>query len=122
VYSLRTDVLEDMAARLLSADAQQAALGAVDLNAYSRQVLQNYLVEGRLKTIPRQRRKREVVLRHLAEQFEEDRRYTEAEVNELLGAYHEDVVTLRRELIGYELLQRANGVYWRPEDSGSDGL
>lgn len=113
MYSLRTDALEEMATRLLSEDTQEATLDAVDLDAYGRQVLQNFLVDGRLSTIPRQRKKREVILHHMAEQFEQDRRYTEAEVNELLETYHEDVATLRRELIGYGLLQRENDVYWK---------
>jgi len=117
MYSLRTDALEEMATRLLSEDTQEAALDAVDLDAYSRRVLQNYLVDGRLTTIPRQRKKREVILRHLAQEFEEGRRYTEAEVNDLLETYHEDVATLRRELIGYALLQRENDVYWKRETS-----
>jgi len=38
-------------------------------------------------------------------------------LNELLETYHEDVATLRRELIGYELLRRENDVYWKRETS-----
>ena len=34
-------------------------------------------------------------------------------LNDLLETYHEDVATLRRELIGYELLRRENDVYWK---------
>ena len=40
-------------------------------------------------------------------------RYTEIEVNrELMGVY-DDYVTLRRGLIDYGLMDRANGEYWR---------
>jgi predicted transcriptional regulator len=117
VYSLRTNTLEEMATRLLSEETQQLVADDVDFNAYDRHVLESFLEGGRLKTIPSQRKKREVILRHLAKQFDTNRRYTEAEVNEVLEAYHEDVATLRRELIGYELLQREHGTYWRPETS-----
>ena len=51
----------------------------------------------RLKEIPASRKKREVILRWLAERFEVRRRYSEAEVNELLQRYHPDSATLRRE-------------------------
>ena len=43
----------------------------------------------RLSQIPRQWKKREVILRYLLEQFEPDRRYTEREVNEIISRTHE---------------------------------
>ncbi|HZZ88191.1 MAG TPA: metalloregulator ArsR/SmtB family transcription factor [Caulobacteraceae bacterium] len=69
--------------------------------------------EGRLSTVPASRRKRQIVLKWLAEQFDEGRRYREAEVNELIQRRHWDCATLRRELIGYGMLAREAGVYWR---------
>ena len=45
--------------------------------------------------------------------LEPGRRYAEAEVNEIIGRYHEDYCTLRRELIMARLLEREQGVYWR---------
>ena len=72
---------------------------------------------GRLSVIPASRRKRQIVLKWLAEQFEADRRYREAEVNELIQRRHWDCATLRREMIGYGMMAREGGVYWRcPED------
>jgi hypothetical protein len=69
--------------------------------------------EGRLKAIPASRRKRQIVLSWLASAFEEGRRYREAEVNEILQRRHWDSATLRRELVGYGMLGREGGVYWR---------
>jgi hypothetical protein len=68
---------------------------------------------GRLTAIPASRRKRQIVLRWLAEQFDAHRRYREAEVNELIQRRHWDCATLRRELIGYGMMARDGGVYWR---------
>ncbi|HLY80819.1 MAG TPA: metalloregulator ArsR/SmtB family transcription factor [Caulobacteraceae bacterium] len=74
-------------------------------------------VEGKLTAIPASRRKRQIVLKWLAEQFDEQRRYREAEVNETIQRRHWDCATLRRELIGYGMMAREGGVYWRcPED------
>ena len=39
--------------------------------------------------------------------------YTEHDVNELLGAYHEDYASLRRYLVDEGLLERTAGVYRR---------
>jgi hypothetical protein len=69
--------------------------------------------EGKLTAVPASRRKRQIVLKWLAEQFAEGRRYREAEVNEILQRRHWDCATLRRELIGYGMMGREAGVYWR---------
>ncbi len=68
---------------------------------------------GRLTAIPASRRKRQIVLKWLAEQFDEHRRYREAEVNELIQRRHWDCATLRRELIGSGMMAREGGIYWR---------
>lgn len=81
---------------------------------WERKVIADYIQDGRLKDMPAYRKKREIILRWLAEQLERDRTYSEKEVNAFLGQYYEDVATLRRELVGYKLLQRERGVYWRP--------
>lgn len=36
-----------------------------------------------------------------------------SQINEILGRHHSDYATLRRELIGYQLMERENGFYWR---------
>ncbi|HEY9217065.1 MAG TPA: metalloregulator ArsR/SmtB family transcription factor [Phenylobacterium sp.] len=77
-------------------------------------VVQGFLdPDGRLKVIPASRRKREIVLRWLVDQFDTGRRYQEAEVNEMIQKRHWDSATLRRELIGHGMMAREAGVYWR---------
>ena len=86
-----------------------------DLGKYDQKVLGDYLQDGKFKTIPAQRKKRDVILRFLAELFEPARRYSEKEVNLLIADYHDDFATLRRELIMSRLMQRENGIYWRTQ-------
>jgi len=93
-----------------------AVVEDVDLDAYDRQVVEDYsLPDGRLKTIPAQRKKLEAILRYVVKAFEPDVRYSEKQVNEMLSRFHEDIATLRRELVGYGLMGRegGGGVYWR---------
>ena len=68
---------------------------------------------GRLKSIPCQWKKRDVILRYLLEQFESDRRYSEKEVNEVITRTHDDFATLRRELVDSRYMAREREVYWR---------
>ena len=76
--------------------------------------VRNYLTsEGRLKAFPATRKKRRPILVWLVRQFEDGRRYSEAEVNALIERRHHDRETFRRELVGYRMLARESGVYWR---------
>ena len=81
-------------------------------------LIQNYLEsDGRLRLIPASRKKRYPVLAWLAVHFDLDRRCREAEVNQILQTRHWDSATIRRELVGYRMLAREKGIYWRlPED------
>ena len=119
IYQLENSKLESMAQRLLSSDTLPAMAAGVDLDSYDRKVISDYsLPDGQLKTIPAQRKKLDAVLRYVVRSFEFGTRYTEQQVNEILGKFHEDTATLRRELIGAGLLARSTGgrEYWRVED------
>lgn len=74
-------------------------------------VVRDFFDGPRLKQIPAQRRKRVFVLQHLLARFEPGRIYPEREVNDLLRPAHEDVATLRRELVDYGYLTRESGRY-----------
>lgn len=69
--------------------------------------------EGRLHTIPSRHQKLLVVLDHIAQSFEPGKTYPEAEVNDVLTAFHPDYAALRRYLVENQFLTRQDGVYWR---------
>jgi hypothetical protein len=76
-------------------------------------VLRTFLDEdGRLRSIPVSHAKRAVVLEYLADQLEAGRTYRERELSTVLRRFHDDVATLRRELVGAKLVVRTTaGVY-----------
>lgn len=114
VYRLEPGTLEAMAQRLLAQDTLSAMADGVDMGSYERKVVADYsLPNGQLKTIPAQRKKLEAILSHIAQDFEPKKRYSEKQVNVILAHYHEDTATLRRELVGYGILSRQAGEYWR---------
>ena len=121
IYALDVEALRRLSRELLAADRLVTLAGASDGDAWDRKVLRDFFDGERLKEIPASRKKREVVLRWLADRFEPGVRYDEPAVNELLGRHHPDFATLRRELIGYRLLARDGGVYWRPAEADSLG-
>jgi len=117
VYALRTEVLREMAREALSTEKLVAAAAEVDQDAFASKVLRDFIERGRLKTIPSQLKKKQVLLRWLAQNFEPGKEYPEKQVNTILKSYHDDYATLRRELVDYKYLGRRNAVYWRVEES-----
>ncbi|WP_040162209.1 DUF2087 domain-containing protein [Nigerium massiliense] len=73
--------------------------------------LRSFFRDGRLASIPVKRRARVIVLLELLGAFEPGTDYPEKQVNEILSRVHEDVAYLRRELVDYGFLRRANGIY-----------
>lgn len=86
---------------------------AFGMTADEAEVLGRFFTGERLTEIPSARGKRLVVLERLALEFEPGRRYTEPEVNDLLGRFNPDYASLRRHLVDEGLLDREVGVYWR---------
>ncbi len=119
LYALRTQMLRDMSQRFLTQDVLRGTADDLDLDAYDRKILRDYIVDGRLTQIPLQRKKRDVVLRHLATHFEPGRHYAEREVNDVIHGFHDDYATLRRELIEGRWLARDHDVYWRLEPAAA---
>jgi predicted transcriptional regulator len=116
LYELNIVTLEEMSKRLLGSENLVSLADGIDLDGFDRKILNDYLLpDGSLKTIPAQRKKLEAVLRHIVQAFETGKRYPEKQVNEILKRFHEDTATLRRELVGYQLMMRQSGEYWRTE-------
>src|SRR5512139_4022493 len=116
VYQLDQSVLEEKARTMFSQSELSSVAAEVDADAYDKKVIRDYTrKDGSLKTLPAQRKKLEAVLRYVVKAFEPDKRYSEKQVNEILKRYHEDTATLRRELVGFGLMQRegGGGEYWR---------
>jgi biotin operon repressor len=115
LYRLNAEGLRGLNKELLAPEKVAALVEMEDSKTWERKVLRDFFEGARLKEIPASRKKRVVILRWLASQFEPNRTYSEAEVNEVIQRSHPDTATLRRELIGSHLMQREGGVYWRLE-------
>jgi len=82
-----------------------------------REIGGRYFLEGEslsLKSFPKKQKAKLVVLNRIAELFDRAKRYTEKEVNAILGGVYEDHVTIRRYLIEYGFLARKpdGSEYW----------
>ncbi|HHY65219.1 MAG TPA: DUF2087 domain-containing protein [Clostridiaceae bacterium] len=68
----------------------------------------------RLKVFSSKEKKKVVILRKIASQFERGRKYTEKEVNSILSDIYDDYATIRRYLIEYGFMDRTKDCseYW----------
>lgn len=71
--------------------------------------------DGKIKALPAQEKKFQLILGHVLKAFEPEVRYSEKQVNEILGRFHEETASLRRGLIEYKMMSRQAGdaEYWR---------
>jgi len=116
VYQLDQAALDAKTRTMFSQQELSNVASEVDADAYDNKVVKDYARrDGSLKTLPSQRKKLEAILRYVVKAFDMEKRYSEKQVNETLARYHADTATLRRELVGFGLMQRegGGGEYWR---------
>jgi DNA-binding transcriptional ArsR family regulator len=116
-YRLDTEALLRLNKSLLAQNQIESLGNDVEPDAWEAKVLHSFIEHDRLKEIPASRRKRWVILKWLARQFDLDTQYPESTVNEIIHRYHADAATLRREMVGYQMMQREHGVYWRSPET-----
>ncbi|MDF2681244.1 MAG: hypothetical protein K0R47_2434 [Brevibacillus sp.] len=76
------------------------------------QVIRNFLtLDGKLKQIPVQRKKKLIVLEHMVRGLERGRKYQEKEINAYIKTFHEDFATIRREFVMNHYMYREDGIY-----------
>lgn len=119
---LRLDGIERIGKMLATPDVVLTLAADAENATGDRTIVRGFLDGDRLREIPMQRKRREAIMRWLAEDFAWERTYSEVEVNAILRRRHADVAYLRRELVGQRLLARERGRYWRVEALTDDLL
>ena len=109
IYSLNRELFDKTLWSIVSLETP-----AVDSDAeYRRAVYASFFKNGRLSSFPVQRKKREIILERIAEDFELGKDYPETEVNEIIHRYYDDHCTVRREMIAFGIMSREREIYRR---------
>ena len=87
---------------------------AAEARAEQERIVGRLFTDGRIAVVPAKRKVRAAVLLEVVSRFSPGRDYAEPEVNEILLRVHEDFAYLRRELVNYHYLERADGRYRTP--------
>jgi DNA-binding transcriptional ArsR family regulator len=116
LYELKTEVLSDMAKRLLAQAEPTRPTSEQVLDDFDRKVLATFTTpDGRIKSFPMQEKKIRVLIRHVLPAFTHGVRYPEKRVNEILLKFSDDSARLRRWLVEFGFMARegGGGKYWR---------
>ena len=106
IYSVKREILEGNLIDLIG------TLPAMDDDTkYKQSVIDAFFEYGRLKALPAQRKKREVVLSYILDPLEKGHTYTEKEMNEHIVKYNDDYCLIRREMIAFGLVKRDHETY-----------
>ena len=117
IYRLDSQALEKLTRKVLAQSHPPAT--EYEGDEFEAKTLRAYISpDGRLKSIPTQQKKQSVILKYLVKNFEPGVKYPEAQVNQILGRYHEDYAALRRYMVDDGLLLREKGIYWKVENFG----
>lgn len=112
MYALSREMFELRIIDMLLEEQDEADKQAERERLWRRKVLDSFIdADGRLKTIPAQRKKRRIILERIAEEFDAGKTYAEREVNAVISGFHEDYATLRRELVDERIMSREDGIY-----------
>jgi len=112
LYSINNTILRMTLGDLIT-PGSGGECGTGDFREYRLKTLSTFFRNGRLVKLPVQKKKRRIVLEHIATRFMEGRDYGESEVNTLITTVYDDYCTVRREMIDEGLMSRRGGAYRR---------
>ena len=113
VYSLDRSLLDRTLFDLVASSPDQTGEQQQREDAYRRKVIDAFFEYGRLRAIPVQRKKKLICYERIAENFVPGKVYTEKELNAVISPIHEDVCTIRRDMISEGILSRTGSEYVR---------
>lgn len=74
-------------------------------------VISAFIKNGKIEKLPRQLKKKLLIMEWISEKFSYNRNYSEMEVNEIIGKYYDDYCTVRRYMVDYNYFERKKNVY-----------
>ena len=116
-YRLEFETIRAVSRSVLTREKLASIANDLDADDWERKVLNNFLDGERITHIPLPRKKRWAILKWLAKRLDPEVSFTENELNEVLKRHHRDTAMIRREMIGYRMLTRSNGIYRRRPES-----
>ena len=111
VYHLNNDMLSLSLTDLINIGKPEKDTQTEREEQYKRGVINSFFEYEKLQSIPVQQKKRKIILEEIAKKFQIGKEYSEREVNIIIADFHDDFCTIRREMVGFNILEREHGIY-----------
>jgi biotin operon repressor len=111
IFSIKKKLFEKTLEEMVNFEIDEREEQERRINEYKQKILKSFMRDGKIRQIPAQKQKRWIVFEQILNDFEFGREYTEQEVNEIIGKYHEDYCMIRRTFIGERVMTRENSIY-----------
>lgn len=111
VYHLNEEILSLTLNQLIKVEDKEMNIQTEREEEYKGSVIKAFFEYGKLKSIPVQQKKRKIVLEEIAKSFEENKSYSEKEVNIIIADFNDDFCTIRKEMVSLSILERENNIY-----------
>ena len=108
IYSINREMMNRSVGEFI-----QSIIKYDDSKGYEEKVIDSFFEYGKLKQLPTQIKKREIVIGYIAEKFEFDKIYSEKELTSIISEIFEDYCTVKRDLIGFGFIIDLNLQYKR---------
>ena len=113
IYSLNEEILTMNLKELIKDNRNEVEILDQREEEYKKKVIESFFKYNKLKSLPVQNKKKQIVLEKIVESFEWNKVYTEKEVNLIIADFYDDFCTIRRDLVGFNLMERKDGLYKR---------
>ena len=113
IYSLNRDILEASLSDVIASEPEETDEQQKRENDYRQKVTDAFFSYGKLRSIPVQRKKKQICYEVIAEHFVPGKVYSEKELNHIIGSVYEDYCTIRRDMISEGFLRRNGSEYVR---------
>lgn len=110
-YTLNQTALSSVLRSVLKRDRVQQFAREGEIPGDEKRVLNAFFDGPRLKSIPAQRRKKEIVFEELLRRLPRRKEYPEKDLSRWIEAIHEDFCTIRREFVMGAYMDREGGIY-----------
>jgi len=115
IYEVNKDVLNETLLSLVESGEKNKVEWDERQQEYRKKIINTFIKNGKLISIPVQRKKEKIILEEILKSFEHNREYKEREVNIIIADYHDDFCTIRRDMISEGMFTRDKGIYIRTD-------
>lgn len=111
IYSLNKSLFGKTLKEIIRFDNVEEEAQQTRIDTYKQKVLNTFFKDGKLQQIPKQYKKRWIILENFIQDFSQNKVYDEKEVDAIIEKKYHDYCSIRRYLVDEKIFSRSKGKY-----------